>query len=135
MKKRTVIISVIITAIASGITVGCLLFLSGDDGDKGHVEQKMVITISSEEDELIVDYRYDQRMDWGEHRILVSRIDDTSNRTELSAEGDQRTGYGDVLIFRDAKGEWDPEPGIEYNVKMVRRESNLIIWEDDIVSG
>jgi len=108
--------------------------VASDGYERGHRAQKLIVTISSEDDELEVLYQFDEKKDWGEYRILVSRSDDLSDRTELFAEGGLNTGYGDVLIFRDIKGEWDPESGIEYNVKVVRRETNLVIWEDDIVS-
>ena len=133
MSKRTWIplVSMVFITICA---VEICRIVASDGYESGHRAQKLIVTISSEDDELEVLYQFDEKKDWGEYRILVSSSDDLFDRTELFAEGDLKTGYGDVLIFKDTKGEWDPETGIEYIVKVVLRETNTVIWEDDIIA-
>ncbi|MGA1872672.1 MAG: hypothetical protein ACMUHY_03285 [Thermoplasmatota archaeon] len=134
LDMRAVYIAIFVVVFTLSVVI-VTIFLSGDDEDTGHVNQRLDMSISAGDNELVVEYLYDEEMDWGDHKVMVcltSEIGTGSvNMIKLSAEGDLTTEYGDMIFFRDPDGNWDPLEGMEYTVRIVRIDTNKVVWEDE----
>lgn len=64
---------------------------------------------------------------WSDYRVFARWGE---NLTELETRTEDHTTAGDAIFF--TSGEFHPEKGMEYNIRIIDMETNKVLWEDDI---
>ena len=70
-------------------------------------------------------------LSWDDYQVMIRLGNETYNLT--TKEGKTSKG-GEMVNFKDPDGLWDPVQGIEYNVKIIDKIENKVVWEDDIIA-
>ncbi|MGA1849029.1 MAG: hypothetical protein ACMUHB_06780 [Thermoplasmatota archaeon] len=135
---RAVYVVIAVVAFTIGVVVTTIIMSSMKNEDRHEPENRLYITLSSTERELVIEYLYDDEFDWGAHRVEVCPVNGTddwaANSTVLEAEGDLTTKYGDTIVFRDPSG-WGPETGEEYLVRIIDIANNEVVREQTLTAS
>jgi hypothetical protein len=108
------------------LSSGCVT----DDDDDGY-EPPFMSTgrIDSETNEFIFTGSGEVR--WDKYIVNVLEFNDTIT---LKTEDGRISKKGDEVVFTDPLGNWDPVIGEEYNIRVVDKSDNKIVWEGNIVA-
>ena len=100
-----------------------------DGGDSGDVVRTLSVTTSIDATEDTVIFNVVQGdVNWSTTSI---RMDGGKDLTTTSTV----TSAGGTVTFYDPEGNWDAEPGVEYNIKIVDDSRNMVIYDNDVIAG
>jgi hypothetical protein len=135
---RAVYVVLFIVVFTISVVVTTIILSSMKNDERHDPENRLDMTLSSEKNELAIEYLYDDEFDWGAHRVEVcpwNQTDDwNANSTLLQAEGDPTTEYGDTIVFKNPSG-WGPEAGEEYIVKIIDTTNNKVVREQEVTAS
>jgi hypothetical protein len=109
-----------------------LVFTAGcEEDDNGTPPVMHQSWIESETDEFIFQLSYGE-IDLDDYKVVA---DDGNSTYTLKTEDDRNPKAGYQTSFKDPNGLWDPLSGVEYNIKIVKRADNSVLWENDIIAN